>query len=110
MNKANIKRFIDNKILKELSTGTSIADVRQKLLDNCNKYQKTIGHEKLDEPEIEKITDVRDKYLSYYVFYATKRIVDLYRVEIWDLYGWSQTKKFKAMIFKDKLRDNALPF
>jgi len=112
MNKANIKRFIDNKILKDLSTGRPIDEVRQTLLNNSKKYKDSIKPfiTEFSETEIEKITDVRSKYLSYYILYAQKRIIDLYKVESKDIYGWSQTKKFKAFLFKEKLQDNALPF
>ena len=100
----SIKNHIDKKILKDIqSLGPD--GMRQELSNTCNKFLKGI----IESPNpvsiegIENIKDVRSRYLSLYVFFAQQRILDLYKVESRDLYGWSFHKKFKALLFKEKL-------
>lgn len=56
---------------------------------------------------IEQIKDTRSRYLSFYIFFARKRIIDLYKIEARDWYGWPGDKKFKAILLKEKLSGNA---
>lgn len=111
MRKESIKQHIDNRILKELSD-SSPGKIRQDLLTTCHKFTQNISEkpETMSESEIESIKDVRSRYLSFYVFFAQQRIVDLYKVETRDLYGWDYRKKFKAFLFKEKLESKATPF
>lgn len=112
MRKDSIKRYIDNKILKEFDSDKNPGQIRQGLLENCQKFNKNISETVLEfnETEIENIKDVRSRYLSFYVFHAQQRIIDLYKVESRDIYGWNYTKKFKAILFKEKLESRATPF
>jgi len=99
-----IKNHIDKKILKDIED-LGPDGMRQELSTTCNKFLKGIVESPKDISieGIEKIKDVRSRYLSLYVFFAQQRIVDLYKVESRDLYGWSFHKKFKALLFKEKL-------
>ena len=112
MRKDSIKKHIDGKILREFYDSKTPEQIRQDLLETCQKFSKNITEKVTDfnESQIEKITDVRSRYLSFYVFYAQQRIVDLYKVETRDIYGWNYTKKFKAILFKEKLESKATPF
>jgi hypothetical protein len=112
MRKDSIKKHIDGKILKEFYSNKSPVEIRQDLMDNCVKFGKNITF-KVDITkisEIENIPDVRSRYLSLYIHIAQQRIIDLYKVESRDIYGWNYTKKFKAILFKEKLESKATPF
>ena len=104
MRKDVIKRHIDNRILKDLPTIGPDA-LRNDLAKTCRKFSENIVEKATTptEDNIEKIEDVRSRYLSLYVFYAQQRIIDLYKIETKNLYGWSLDKKFKALLFKEKL-------
>ena len=101
-----IKKHIDKKILTDIQR-LGADGMRQELSEICNKYLKNIVEAPSPSPVtiegIENIKDVRSRYLSLYVFYAQQRIIDLYKVENSELYGWSFHKKFKALLFKEKL-------
>lgn len=111
MRKETIRDHIDKKILKDLES-MSPDEVRFDLNSVSKRFEGRIEFrpQKFDEIEIEKILDVRSKYLSYYVYFSQKRIIDLYKVERKDIYGWPHTKKFKAILFKEKIEANAIPF
>lgn len=106
MREDSIKRHIDQKIIKNLDI--LCPDImRQDLRDSCDKMERNITEksEKDDIESILKIKDIRSKYLSLYIFFAKKRIIDLYFVER-EIFGWSFKKKFKALLFKEKLELN----
>jgi hypothetical protein len=112
MRKDSIRKHIDNKILKDFYLKKTPYEIREDLMSSCVKYEKSIST-KVDIikiNEIENITDVRSRYLSLYVYLAKKRIIDLYKVESKYLYGWDYAKKFKAILFKEKLELNSTPF
>jgi ABC-type transporter lipoprotein component MlaA len=104
MKRETIKRHIDNRIIKDLPTMGPDA-LRQDLALVCTKFRKNITeHPRMDTVlSIENIKDVRSRYLSLYIYFAQQRIIDLYKVEIRDIYGWPVQKKFKALLFKEKL-------
>ena len=112
MRKDSIKKHIDSKILKEFYSNKSPDEIRQDLMDTCTKFEKniTVKVNILNIKEIENITDVRSRYLSLYIQIVQQRIIDLYKVETRDIYGWNYTKKFKAILFKEKLEAKATPF
>jgi|APCry1669189883_1035261.scaffolds.fasta_scaffold10177_3 hypothetical protein len=99
-----IRNHIDRKILKDLET-LGPDGMRQELSSVCNKFLKNIVESPNTQTieEIEDIKDVRSRYLSLYIFVAQQRIIDLYKIEIRDLYGWSNYKKFRALLFKEKI-------
>lgn len=107
MREDSIKRHIDQKIIKNIELiGPDI--MRQDLRDICTKMEKNIIEKSEKDDDIDsilKIKDVRSKYLSLYVFFSKKRIIDLYFVER-EIYGWSFKKKFTALLFKEKLELN----
>jgi len=112
MRKDSIKKHIDGRILKDFYSNKSPAEIRQDLMDTCVKFRKNITF-KVDTTkisEIENIPDVRSRYLSLYIHIAQQRIIDLYKVETRDIYGWDYTKKFKTILFKEKLESKATPF
>ena len=90
MRKESIKQQIDNRIIKELTEKVSPEKIRQDLLTTCNKFNQNISEKpkSMVEGDIETIKDVRSRYLSFYVFFAQQRIIDLYKVETRDMYGW----------------------
>lgn len=111
MKKEAIKQHIDNKILKNLEL-LSPEEVRQELLDRCQNYKKNLKEVvNLDcETEIQNIENFRDRHFSFYIFFAKQRIIDLYKIENKDIYGWNLSKKFKAILFKEKLENRTVPF
>jgi hypothetical protein len=112
MRKESIKQHIDNKIIRKLYDNVNPENIRQDLLNTCNRFNQNISEKpkSMTENDIENIQDVRSRYLSFYVFFAQQRIIDLYKVETRDLYGWNYRKKFKAFLFKEKLESKATPF
>lgn len=112
MRKDSIKKHIDSKILREFYSNKSPDEIRQDLMDICAKFEKniTVKVDVSNIKEIEAITDVRSRYLSLYIHVAQQRIIDLYKVETRDIYGWNYTKKFKTILFKEKLESKATPF
>lgn len=112
MRKDSVKKHIDNKILSEFYSNKTPNEIRQDLMDTCTKFEKniTVKVNILNIKEIEDITDVRSRYLSLYIHIAKQRIIDLYKVENLDIYGWNHIKKFKAILFKEKLESKATPF
>jgi hypothetical protein len=111
MKKEKIKQFIDNKIIQSLQEKTP-SEVRQELYERCIKYEKNLKEvvNLENEEDIQNIKDFRDRHFSFYIFLAKQRIIDLYKVETRDIYGWNYTKKFKALLFKEKLEAKATPF
>jgi hypothetical protein len=112
MRKDSIKQHIDSKILREFYSQKTPEQIRLELMETCNKFEKNITERVffLNEKEIENIKDVRSRYLSLYIYFAQQRIIDLYKVETRDIYGWNYTKKFKAILFKEKLESKATTF
>lgn len=103
MRKDTISDYIDKKIL-DLLKYKSPSEVRELLRDKCEKFSKNVDViENANESIIKDIKDSRQKYLNYYIFYAEKRIKDLYDIEIKDIKGFSLTKKFKLIILKENL-------
>jgi hypothetical protein len=111
MKKDKIKQHIDNKILKSLEQN-SPSEVRQELYDRCQNYMKSLKEiVNLEcEVEIQNIENFRDRHFSFYIFFAKQRIIDLYKLENKDIYGWDHNKKFKAILFKENLELKATPF
>lgn len=109
MRKESIKRHIDNTILKNLpSIGYDM--VRQELNSTCQKFSINIFEKATEDTEeaIDNIVDVRSKYLSLYVFFAKQRILDLYKIEQRDINGYGPIKKFKVILFKERLEGKAI--
>lgn len=104
MRKESIKQHIDRNILSNL-TKLGYDGMRQDLNSACEKFSKNIIEkaEKQTEEDIDKIKDVRSRYLSLYIFYAKQRILDLYKIEQRDIKGYAPLKKFKLILFKEKL-------
>lgn len=104
MRKESIKEHIDRKILKNLSE-MGYDGMRSELLDVISRFNSNIIEPPVEQTEqsIEKIVDTRSRYMSFYIFFARRRVIDLYKIESRDWYGWDGIKKFKALILKDKL-------
>jgi len=104
MRKDTIKNYIDKKIVTNLST-MGYSETRQDLFDIILRFTSSISENPKEQTEeaIEQLSDARNRYLNLYIFYAKKRIIDIYKIEARDWYGWSGSKKFKAILLKEKL-------
>lgn len=103
MRKDTISDYIDKRIL-DLITYKSPCEVREVLREKCEKFSKNISViDNASENNIKDIKDSREKYLNYYIFYAEKRIKQLYEIEVKDIMGLSFLKKFKLIILKENL-------
>ena len=110
MRKNNIKDFIDRSVQNKIKD-LGYDGMRLELMDACSKFQVNIKLDfknfKLNEENISNIEDVRSKYLAWYVFYAQKRIIDLFRIERkYSQFGFTPLKDFKLLLFKEKLEGN----
>jgi hypothetical protein len=104
MKKETIRTHIDNKIIERLSQ-IGFHGTRQHLLDNSRRFQSRIPEDiELVEEVIEDLKKTRDRYHSHYVLWANKRIIDLYKIEMMNLREFSPSKRFKALLFKEKLQ------
>jgi hypothetical protein len=110
MKKESIRQFIDNKIILSLQKN-SLSEIRQELYERCMRYENNLKEvvNLESETEIENIKDFRDRHFSFYILIAKQRIIDLYKLENMYLYGWENSKKFKALLFKEKL-EKSTPF
>lgn len=104
MKRENIRNHIDKKIISKLEE-MNFSETRQALLEVSRKFTNRLSIDtKIDDEDfIENIENTREKYLAEYVFWAHKRIIDLYKVEMMDICGLNAPKKFKALRFKERL-------
>ncbi len=104
-----IKQHIDNNITKMLETD-SYDTTRSKVLKIVNNFRERIRDIDLDISHIESIGDSRKRYTALYVYFAQKRIIDLYKLERKRL-DTSPLKAYKTLLFKERLdRRENLPF
>jgi hypothetical protein len=104
-----IKQHIDNNISKMLETD-SYDVTRSKVLKIVNSFRERITEHNLELEEILKLSDSRTRYTSLYVYYAQKRITDLYKLER-RLTNINSKKAFRCLLFKERLdRRENLPF
>jgi hypothetical protein len=104
-----IRQHIDNNITKMLQTD-SYDGTRTKVLRIVNSFRERITGVELEYKNIESITDSRSRYTAFYVYFAQKRIIDLYRLERKRL-NISPLKAYKTLLFKERLdRRENLPF
>ena len=108
MRKDTIKRHIDRKILHGFSVGQTPDQLRVELIEQCNKFYDKIENrvDISNLEDIENISNARCRYLTLYIHVAKLRINELYKIETRDIYGWSNEKKFKALLFKEKITKN----
>jgi hypothetical protein len=113
MSPDRIRTYIDKKILDSLQTKTP-SEVRVELMNKCNTYYNMLGgtYREMSIDEISEIKAVRTRYHNLYIHMARKRIIDLYKVEIRDVKGWSNTMKFKGVLLKERILETAykIPF
>jgi hypothetical protein len=107
MKRENIRSHIDKKIIDKLKE-MDYYETRQNLLDVSRRFSNRLSPDiKIDnENFIGNIENSKEKYLAEYVFWAHKRIIDLYKIEIMDICGFNSVKKFKALRFKEKMEIN----
>jgi hypothetical protein len=104
-----IKGHIDNNITKMLERD-SYDEVRDKILKTLNSFRERISNVEIEYKNIESIVDSRTRYTAFYVYYAEKRIIDLYRLER-KCTKISPLKAYKTLLFKERLdRGENLPF
>jgi hypothetical protein len=104
MKRENIRSHIDKKIISKLEE-MDFCETRQNLLEVSRRFSNRISTDiHIDNEDfIENIKSSKDRYLAEYVFWAHKRIIDLYKIEMMDICGLNAPKKFKALRFKEKL-------
>lgn len=104
-----IKQHIDNNITKMLEKD-SYDESRGKILKIVNNFRERITDVELDYNKIESITDSRKRYTAFYVYFAQKRIIDLYRLER-KREKISPLKAYKTLLLKERWdRRENLPF
>lgn len=104
-----IKQHIDSNITKMLEID-SYDGVRQKVLKIVNSFRERIQGVELEYNNIESLSDTRTRYTAFYVYFAQKRIIDLYRLERKRI-DISPLKSYKTLLFKERLdRRENLPF
>lgn len=104
-----IKQHIDNNITKMLEKD-SYDEARSKVLKIVNNFRERIQEVNLDYKTIESITDSRSRYTAFYVFFAQKRIIDLYRLER-KRDNVKPLKAYKTLLLKERWdRRENLPF
>jgi hypothetical protein len=104
-----IKQHIDNNITKMLETD-SYDGARTKVLKIVNSFRERIQGVELEYKNIESLNDSRSRYTAFYVYFAQKRIIDLYRLERKRI-NMSPLKAYKTLLFRERLeRRENLPF
>lgn len=104
-----IKQHIDNNITKMLETD-SYDGARVKVLKIVNSFRERLHGVELEYKNIESLSDTRSRYTAFYVYFAQKRIIDLYRLERKRI-TISPLKSYKTLLFKERLeRRENLPF
>jgi len=104
-----IKQHIDNNITKMLETD-SYDGARIKVLKIVNSFLERINGVELEYKNIESLSDTRSRYTAFYVYFAQKRIIDLYRLERKRI-TMSPLKAYKTLLFRERLeRREYLPF
>jgi hypothetical protein len=104
-----IKQHIDNNITKMLERD-SYDEVRDKILKIVNNFRERITGIELEYKNIESLNDSRSRYTAFYVYFAEKRIIDLYKLER-KIVDKSPLKAYKTLLFKERLdRRENLPF
>jgi hypothetical protein len=104
-----IKQHIDNNITKMLETD-SYDGARIKVLKIVNSFRERLHGVELEYKNIESLSDTRSRYTAFYVYFAQKRIIDLYRLERKRI-TMSPLKAYKTLLFRERLeRRENLPF
>jgi hypothetical protein len=104
-----IKQHIDNNITKMLETD-SYDGTRIKVLKIVNSFRERLHGVELEYKNIESLSDTRSRYTAFYVYFAQKRIIDLYRLERKRI-TMSPLKAYKTLLFRERLeRRENLPF
>jgi hypothetical protein len=104
-----IKQHIDNNITKMLETD-SYDGTRTKVLKIVSSFRERITGVELEYKNIESLSDTRSRYTAFYVYFAQKRIIDLYRLERKRI-TMSPLKAYKTLLLKERLdRRENLPF
>jgi hypothetical protein len=105
MKKEQIRNHIDRKIEERLPQ-VGFDATRQHLLEVSRRFQKNIPDDvDLKDEVLEKITQNKVKYFGFYILWAQKRIIDLYKIEMRDINGFTPSKKFRALMFKERLEN-----
>jgi len=101
MKAETIRNHIDNNISRMLNTN-GYDETRQHFYNVSMNFRKRIPEMELSLESIEKITDSRQRYSAYYVYFVENRIVDLYKIEKKNPFN-SSFKSFKMLLFKERL-------
>lgn len=100
MKKETILNHIDKNITTMLETG-DYDSAREKIFTIISKFRERIPNVNLEEEEIYKLVDSRQRYTALYVLCGEKRIFDLYKIE--KKCSGNPLKSFKLLLFKEKL-------
>jgi hypothetical protein len=100
MKKETILNHIDKNITTMLETG-DYDSAREKIFTIISKFKERIPNVTLEEEEIYKLVDSRQRYTALYVLCGEKRIFDLYKIE--KKCVGNPLKSFKLLLFKEKL-------
>lgn len=101
MKAETIRNHIDNNISRMLNTN-GYDETRQHFYNVSMNFRKRIPEIELSLDSIEKVSDSRQRYSAYYVYFVENRIVDLYKLEKKNLFN-SSAKAFKILLFKERL-------
>lgn len=111
MKSITIKCHIDKKIKKNISD-LGYDGMRQDLFNICIKFHNNIcknydieNHD-FTEENINSIKDTRCRYLASYIYYAQKRITDLYEIENKFYKKYGIEKSFNILLLKEKILYN----
>ena len=100
MKAETIKNHIDNNISKMLLSN-GYDETRQHFFNIARNFKNRIPEIELSLESIEKISDSRQRYSAYYVYFVENRIIDLYKIEKKSLFNSS--KSFKMLLLKERL-------
>jgi len=100
MKAETIKNHIDNSILKMLCSN-GYDETRNHFFNVASNFRNRIPSGDLNLESIEKISDSRNRYSAYYIYFVENRIVDLYKLEKDKIFNCS--KSFKMLLFKERL-------
>ena len=97
-----VKNHVDKKILESLGDGFDQA--RISLLESILKFSKMVNYDiDFSDDQVKDIKDTRERKICELVMHSKKRMGDLYRVEANFTFDATPTKKFKLLIFKERL-------
>jgi hypothetical protein len=96
-------------MITKLLVTDSYESTRNKILTIVNNFRKKLPQCDLEMEEISKISDTRTRYTATYVYFAQKRIIQLFRLE---RKGKKDgLKAFKSLLLKERLeRRENIPF